>query len=194
MYPDLKDEVLLKNIRMGDQSAFNRLYDRYWTNLFNYGFSKVGKREVVEDFVQEIFIDLWIKRETLHCYTSISSYLFAAIKYKVINYHKSKIIREKYSTEIQENGENKNSEIEEAVYYNELNNNIRQLVGGFPIQRKKVYQLRFNEEMSYKEIADSLCISVSTVEKHMIKALRQIRNYLTNNGFVTLVKFLLIIC
>lgn len=172
------DDQLLKGVVEGNEDAFVALYEKYWKKLYNYGYSKLGKREIVEGFVQEIFIDLWMKRSTIDIHTSVSSYLFTALKYKVLNYHKAHSIREKYVVTQKLKGETKVSEVEEEVLFKDLKSQIHQVIVNFPSQRKKAYELRFNEELSYIEIADTMAISVSTVEKHIIKSLKIIRDRL----------------
>lgn len=171
----LNDQEILDRIKNDDQSAFIEVYDLFWKRLFNFGYKKLGKKEIVEGIVQEVFIDLWTKRTKLEIHTSLSSYLFTAVNYRIINQFKSQSIRDKYSEQEKTKGEQNSSSVEEMVLYNDLKLNIKKVVGGFPPQRKKVYQLRFNKGLSYIEISQNLEISVSTVEKHLMRALKDIR-------------------
>lgn len=176
------DDHLINRVVEGHEDAFVALYDKYWKKLYNYGYSKLGKREIVEGFVQELFIDLWMKRSTIDIHTSVSSYLFTALKYKVLNYHKAQNIREKFMVTEKSKGETKISQVEEEVLFKDLKSHIHQVIVDFPSQRKKAYELRFNDELSYIEIADTMSISVSTVEKHIIKSLKIIRDRLKIYG------------
>ncbi|MDO9551100.1 RNA polymerase sigma factor [Rhodonellum sp.] len=181
------DESLVERVKNGDESAFEIIYDRYWKKLFNYGYQRSGKREVVEGMVQEVFIDFWAKRKELNIHTSLASYFFTAIKYKVINHHKAQSVREKFASAEKSKGEKNVSHVEERVFYKDLKSCIKKVVTHFPTQRKRVYELRFNGGLSYNEIAANMEISVSTVEKHMIKALKEIREQLTKYSFSFLV-------
>lgn len=171
----LNELELIDRLKNDDESAFIEIYDLFWKRLFNFGFKKLGKKEIVEGIVQEVFIDFWTKRSKLEIHTSLSSYLFTAVNYRIINQYKSQIIREKYSELEKSKGEQKSSSTDEKVLFNDLKSNIKKVVGGFPPQRQKVYKLRFNKGLSYIEIAQSLEISVSTVEKHLMRALKDIR-------------------
>lgn len=181
------DESLVERIKNSDESAFEILYDRYWKSLFNYGYQKAGKREVVEGMVQEVFIDFWSKRKDLNIHSSLASYFFTAIKYKVINYNKAQHVREKFATAEKTKGEQNINPVEERLFYRDLKSCIKKVVIKFPTQRRKVYKLRFNGGLSYNEIAANMEISVSTVEKHMIKALKDIREQLRRYSFSFLV-------
>ncbi|WP_192346187.1 RNA polymerase sigma-70 factor [Algoriphagus sp. Y33] len=171
----LNQQETLERIKSGDESAFIEVYDLYWKQLFNFGYKKLSKKEIVEGIVQEVFIDLWTKRAKLEIHTSLSSYLFTSVNYKIINKYKSQSIRDKYSEEEKSKGEQNSASTEEKILFNDLKSNIKKVVREFPPQRKKVYQLRFNKGLSYIEIAQSMEISVSTVEKHLMRALKDIR-------------------
>ncbi|WP_425637644.1 RNA polymerase sigma factor [Algoriphagus yeomjeoni] len=166
---------LVERIKNDDESAFIEVYHLFWERLFNFGYKKLSKKEIVEGIVQEVFIDFWSKRGKLEIHTSLSSYLFTAVNYRIINQYKSQNIRDKYSEKEKSKGEQTSLSVEEKVLYNDLKSNIKKVVGGFPPQRQKVYKLRFNKGLSYIEIAQNLEISVSTVEKHLMRALKDIR-------------------
>lgn len=172
---ELFELELVERIKNDDESAFIEVYNLFWKRLYNFGYNKLGKKEIVEGIVQEVFIDLWAKRGKLEIHTSLSSYLFSAINYRIINQYKSQSIREKYSEMEKSKGEQTSSSVEEKVHYNDLKSNIKKVVGQFPSQRQKVYKLRFNKGLSYNEIAQNLGISVSTVEKHLMRALKDLR-------------------
>lgn len=169
-----KKEVI-ERIKNDDETAFIEVYDLFWKRLYNFGYKKLGKKEIIEGIVQEVFIDFWTKRAKLEIHTSLTSYLFTSVNYRIINQYKSQSIREKYSEQEKSKGEQNSSSTDEKVLFNDLKSNIKKVVREFPPQRKKVYQLRFNKGLSYIEIAQNLEISVSTVEKHLMRALKEIR-------------------
>lgn len=171
----LNELELIDRLKNDDESAFIEIYDLFWKRLFNFGYKKLGKKEIVEGIVQEVFIDIWTKRSKLEIHTSLTSYLFTAVNYRIINQYKSQIIRENYSEQEKSKGEQKSSSTDEKVLFNDLKSNIKKVVSGFPPQRQKVYKLRFNKGLSYIEISQNLEISVSTVEKHLMRALKDIR-------------------
>ncbi|REG78444.1 RNA polymerase sigma-70 factor [Algoriphagus antarcticus] len=171
----LNELEIIERIKNDDESAFIEVYELFWKRLFNFGYKKLGKKEIVEGIVQEVFIDFWTRRAKLEIHTSLSSYLFTSVNYRIINQYKSQSIRDKYSAQEKTKGEQNSSSTDEKVLYNDLKSNIKKVVQEFPAQRKKVYQLRFNKGLSYIEIAQNLEISVSTVEKHLMRALKDIR-------------------
>lgn len=74
---------LLYLLRNGDEKAFRKIYDLYWEKLFISAYNKLKDRELCEDILQEVFIGLWKKRDTLIIQTSLQNYLYASVTYKV---------------------------------------------------------------------------------------------------------------
>ena len=172
---ELNELELLERIKNGDDSAFIEVYDLYWKRMFNFGYKRLGKKEIVEGIVQDVFIDLWTKRTKLDIHTSLQAFLFTSVNYRIINQYKSQSIRERFTLREKSKGEQQNSSTDEKVLFNDLKSNIKKVVRDFPPQRKKVYQLRFDKGLSYIEISEKLEISVSTVEKHLMRALKDLR-------------------
>jgi len=171
------NEDLLIRLKNGDKSAFKCVYDRYWSILFNQAYKRLPNEEIVKGLIQDLFADIWENRHRLVIQTSLAAYLSQSLKYKVFNYIKAQIIREKYSLGQYEHAKNSNTDnqTEQQVNYGELQKILSQCISTLPLQPQKVYLLKHENDMSYLEIAAQLEISVSTVEKHMIKALRIIR-------------------
>src|SRR5690606_19574206 len=82
-YTKFSDTNLLALLKQGDMVAFEELYERYWSKLYSAGYKRLGKREAVEEIVQDIFTSLWVKRSSLVINSSFESYLFSAVKYMV---------------------------------------------------------------------------------------------------------------
>src|SRR6187549_3436156 len=79
------------------EKAFEALYDRFEPGLYRYVYSKVRIKEVCEEIVQEVFLALWTKRDSLVINISIEAWLFGAAKNKILNFIKSRAVRERYA-------------------------------------------------------------------------------------------------
>lgn len=169
------DNRLLKGIKNGSDLAFEEAYNRYWKQLFNFGMKKLDQRETVEGIVQEVFIDLWVRRSKLEINQTLSTYLHSSVNYKIINQYKSQSVRRKYLDTLKSQYAHLGFSIEEMIHFNDLKLRISSITEEFPSQRKKAYDLRFNKGLSYKEIAETMKISASTVEKHLIRAIKDLR-------------------
>lgn len=172
---ELYEKGLLERIRNDSESAFEEIYNRYWKQLFGFGMGRLNQREIVEGIVQEVFIDFWSRRKTLNINHSLASYLFSAVNFKVINQYKARSVREKYVEKQKSQNLEFGFSIDDVIQFKDLKLTIKGIVNKFPTQRKKVYKLRFNKELSYQEIAETMEISVSTVEKHLMRALKDLR-------------------
>jgi RNA polymerase sigma-70 factor (ECF subfamily) len=171
----LYEKRLLERIKNDSDAAFEEIYNRYWKQLFNFGMRKLNQRQIVEGIVQEVFIDLWVRRKSISIYESLSSYLHSSINFRIINQYKSRSIREKYLDTLKARSPDTCISIEELIQFKDLKLTIKGIIKKFPNQRQKAYKLRFNKGLSYSEIADVMEISVSTVEKHLIRAIKDLR-------------------
>lgn len=169
---------LLDQISSGNESAFIKVYENYWKQLFNFGYKRLKKKEVVEGIVQEVFVELWLKRENLCAINSLEAYLFTMVKYMIINHVKSLLVKDRYNQFLAYQSKTIGSEVEEKLLFNELDKAYWEEVKKLSPQARKVYQMRHVSGLKYAQIASKLDISVSTVEKHMIKAKKVIRTNL----------------
>lgn len=172
------EEVILNRLKQDDGRALELIYRHYWEQLFNHAYNRLQDEDETKELIQDLFVDLWQKRKEVAIRTSLTAYLHAALRFKILNHIKAAIVRERYRSSIDHNKFNPRSDVEDTFNYAELHSALHTALQLLPPQPRRVYELRHNEGLSYAEIADSLRISVSTVEKHMIKALRYIRKHL----------------
>lgn len=79
------DEQLLDFVAKGDHIAFNEIYERYWDRLLSVAVNRLDNEEDAEECVQDVFLSLWNRRETTKLKYKLSTYLWAAVKYQIIN-------------------------------------------------------------------------------------------------------------
>jgi RNA polymerase sigma-70 factor (ECF subfamily) len=178
VHTSINDKYLLQKLKQGDVSALEHIFDSYYTDICRYLLLYINNSMVVEGIVQELFIYIWEKREELHIHTSIESYLYNASKYKALNHlrneKKQKEIREKV-TKQQATSANLSEEIVEA---DELKQIIENAVNLLPNKCQKIFRLSREDNLTNKEIASLLNLSVKTVENQMGTALKKLRVYL----------------
>lgn len=172
------EEKLIQLLKEGRRNAFMQIYDTYWQSLFNHAYKRLQNREVVQELIQDLFTELWQKRKNLLIHTSLSAYLHQSLKYKVLNYIKAEMVREKYAETVRQQPLVYGNAVEENVLFTELNKALKKEISLLSPQSRRVYQLKHENGLSYAEISKHLNISVSTVEKHMIKALKKLRENL----------------
>lgn len=176
MYILYSDEELLNLAKHGNTSAFDEIYKRYRNILMELACKKLPLKSkfMAEDIVQDIFISLYQKRALLEITVSLHGYLVQAVKYKIANEIRSSQISSKYQDFLFFSGFCKN-DFASRLETNELHGYIDSALRRLPPKCKEVFRLSRDEDQSYKDISSSLNISVSTVEKHIVKALKILR-------------------
>ena len=172
----IEDIELMDRIRSGDENALKLIYKKYWNQLFSSAFNVLRDQHVCEDIIQEIFINLWNKREIIEIRVSLKSYLFASTRYEVYRQVRFCSVREDIFENIFERMESPSEY--GNIEHRELLSQISSIVDNLSEKCKVVYKLSREEQLSHKEIASQLDISTKTVENHINKALHQLRTSL----------------
>jgi RNA polymerase sigma factor (sigma-70 family) len=168
-----------KSFQIGDKEAFANIYNQYINVLYRYGTKLCTDEEMVKDAIQEIFIDLYLKREKNKTNPeNLKYYLILALKRNLIKKMKKNrkieiIIPGKYlSFEPEYNMEQVIIKNEEET---EVKRRIEFLLKELTVKQKEVLYLRFNESMEYPEIANVMHISVESVRKQVYRAIKTVR-------------------
>lgn len=172
------DAILIKEIKQGNNEAFEYLFKNYYPRLRGYAIRFIENEETVRDIIQECFLRLWEKRDALSA-ISITSLLFAMVRNGCLNYLKHLSIVEKYQIEYLANinGEERlyytdfSLDAEHKLLYKELEEQINIVINSLPDRCRKVFIMSRFKGMKNREIADMMQISTTAVEKHISKAL-----------------------
>ena len=177
LYNDTLAEVWSR-FRSGDQEAFAILYNLHIDNLYSYGSKLCKDEESVKDALQELFLELFLKREKITISPeNLKYYLLLALKRNLVKklqtgrrfsniFSEAVEFEPEYSIEFQIMEQEKDAEINQKVI-----NALKQL----PARQKEAIYLRFNESLEYSEIATILDITVESVRKQVHRALKNIR-------------------
>ena len=161
------------------EAYFEALFNTYYKQLCRFAFRIVHDKDKAEDVVQTCFVNFWQKRETLTIQSSFKAYLFRSVYNRSINeYTRSKkIINEDISILSETSGSISEDPIL-MMQAEEMQQKINQAIAAMPDGCRTVFMLSREDQLSYKEIAEMLEISVKTVENQMGKALRIMREHL----------------
>jgi RNA polymerase sigma-70 factor (ECF subfamily) len=178
-YQPIDTGILLKLLKTDDQSAFRELYRRKWKELYYYCLQKVHVKEAAEELVQNIWVGLWNNRHTVRI-ENLDHYLKSAVKYQVINYIKSSLLRTQKQTAAsrQLRSELPALEADSGVLVKELSEAIEDAIDALPEKTGKVFRLSRIEHHSIKDISLQMNISEKAVEYHITKSLKLIRLHL----------------
>lgn len=172
------DFELANLLNQGDESAFRHLYDKYWDKLFVMASNRLDDSTEGEEVVQDIFFNLWKKRETFKLQRGFDNYFAIALKYEVIT-RRAKRLKDKEFRELL--GQSlANQETEENFHRFDLNQLQTQLayrINQLPKKCHLVFSLSRQTNLTNKQIAEKLEISEKAVEKHITHALKVLKHY-----------------
>ena len=177
--PKLTDQELKALMQRDGDQAIDQLFRMYYAYLCQAVYKILGDPSLVEDLVQDVFFEVWRKRDKLQINISIKAYLRRAAVNKALNF----IRDQKIKFEDEERAPEQESKINNAVQKleaDELQGQIDKAIDRLPSRCRVVFVLSRYEEMSYQEIADHLEISIKTVENQISKALRILRQALNS--------------
>ena len=163
------DTILLSDARK-DPKAFDAIYSKYFPLLYNIAYKKLGSSHLAEDMTQEIFVALYQNLEVLQINCSLSAYLNKAIRFKVMNEFRARNVRLQYRKNVFFASFCKTDF--SALEVKELSHHLEKVYDRLPKKCRQVFVLSRKEGLSQKAISKKLDISLSTVEKHIGKALR----------------------
>ena len=177
------DKELLLTFKEGSEAAMRTIYHSYFKKLYLSAYSLLRDAQFCEDIVQEVFVSFWQKRETLEITHSLSAYLFTATRFQVLTYiRKGKANHITLFGQLEERiwGEHIWGEplAENLLYQKELRARVAEIVESMPGKMREVYLLSRVHQLSHKEIAALLDISIRTVETQIRNALIRIRDSL----------------
>lgn len=164
-----------------DETSFVALYNCYWFEALTFARQLVQDEYVAEDLVQNIFISLWHRKDTLNIQQPVGHYLKRSVKFAVAAYVRDKARKE--TIELTPLHEPAHANTDDTLLHRELINKLTDIVDGLPEQNQKVYNLRFQHAMDNPQIADMLCISEKTVRNQLSLALKKIRILLVKEGY-----------
>jgi RNA polymerase sigma-70 factor, ECF subfamily len=166
------DEELFRSIRCGEPTALRILFERYFVPLCSFSSRFVKTAHLAEEVVSDVFLKIWLRRETIEIKTSGRTYLYAAVRNQSLNY----VMKNQgyFEDFIIADGEEIISDLhaERFVQYEELKEDIDSLIRQLPKKRQIIFRMNRLDGLSYKEIAEILSISVNTVQNQMVEAVK----------------------
>jgi len=169
---DPEDAVLLSLIRKHDEAALQRLLRKYYDRLARFAYGTLRRRDLAQEAVDNIFLNLWQRRETISVATNLRSYLYGATGYQALNLlarenrNKHVPLHEVPAEQLPEP-----RSADANLLLQELQADIDSLLASMPPQRQLIFRLNRFEGMRYREIATALGLSERTVQNHMLLAM-----------------------
>lgn len=181
----IKSGQLIKELKAGEESAFDFLFRSRYKKLCRFAWAFVGDYSVAEDIVQELFSNIWRRKETIDERQSIDNYLYVSVRNACYAHLRVK----KQNVEL-------SALLNEAIvpdwecdFESPVLRTIWNAVEALPLQCKGVFKLVVLEDMKYREVADCMGISVNSVKTQMKIAYKELRTKLDRNQMLLLFFF-----
>jgi len=181
LYED-DDEKLLLLISRGDRVAFSYLYNRYGNNLLRFVSGICFSKEISEEIVQDLFLNIWLNRENITQVRAIKPYLYRSAKNMVLNHLRSVNKAAKVIKEISASYPQEAERMEDKIVYNEAYVLAQSAIELLPSKRKLIFKMRHDDNLSLDEISTRLSISKSVVKKQLYSGINFVRTYLSKHG------------
>jgi len=166
-------------MKQGDRLAFNEIYERYWLKLYTAAIKRMRSKDDAKDLVQDLFFSLWMKRDSLVIKSSLSAYLLTAMKYKVINYIESNLVKEDYLNSLQNALIDYDNSTNEEIIGRDLESFIDSRMNVLSPKVREVFELSRKENLSVREISEKLHVSDQTVKNQISKAIKILKLHLS---------------
>ncbi len=181
------DSELLQKICQGNEAFFTKAFDLYYSPLCYFANKYIRDLDESRSIVQQVFVDLWIKRNSLQIQQSLKGYLFKSVQNSSLDFLKHKLVESRYLNQV---GPKFETEGHDLIEESELNAQINNAINELPDKCREIFILCRFEDLRYSDIAQKLGISVKTVEMQMGIALKKLRLKLSDQQHIHLLIFL----
>ena len=178
----------------GDEEAFCQLYSRYKSRLLFFAVKFLKSSDYAEDVLQDVFTNIWVGRRMINPDIPFSSYLFTIVKNRVLNQIRDLEKQQALRNIILKESADYDEVTKNEILSDDLRGVLQKAFASMTPRQKEVFQLSREGQLSYKEIAVKLNISVNTVHEHVAAALHIIRSYVVKYSSADVEVILLLLC
>ncbi len=180
-------ELLIASLKSDDPIAMERIFNAHWEEVFDFAYRKLGDQQLAQDIAQEIFISLWEKRSNLDLMGNLSSYLYGAVKNRVVDYYRSNTLKDSHQAALALllNG-NSAASADEGLILQDTHRALAGAIQQLPERMRLVISMSREEDKTVKEIAGELGVSVQTVKNQITAAMKLLRK---NLSYILLIAF-----
>ena len=173
-------EISKKKISDRDRKEFDRLFTKYFVKLATYAYKYVKNVAVAQDLAQSVFLKVWELNGNWNPKGTIRAYLYVAVKNKCLNHIKhNKVVDKRQEEKKSEEPKYQSGiELEDEKRVKVLEDHIQRAIKKMPDKRREIFELSRDEGLTYKEIAQIKGITKKTVENHIGRALKLLKDEL----------------
>lgn len=179
---DRIEQVNLEKLKKGNKECLYFFHEKYHEKVYHYSYTFVKNKEVAEEITSDVFVRIWKIRDRVDISKGIDHLMFKITKNFCIDYlrkvSRNSALREDYLRQCMAS---RSTIIEEQYSFREHLAIAKQAIAKLPPKCRKVFLLRYDQELSLQQIAGELDIAVSTVQKHLHKGTKFVRNYIKSH-------------
>lgn len=186
------DAQLLQELACGNEKAMRQLFAIYRDRLFFYITRITKSEQIAEELVMDVFMKIWTGKEMLAEVQNIDAFLFRIARNKSIDFLRSAAGNTRFQELLWEQIQAASGDrADTPLLVKEYEARVREAISLLSPQRRKVYSLRYEQQLTHAEIASQLSLSRHTVNNHLVEAQKFVHNYVTKG--VDLAALLLIL-
>ena len=163
--PLYDDQELLGRLQAGEERALRHIYRQYWQELYNNAYRRLNNPQQSEEIVQDVLADLWEHRESRDI-DNLQAYLNSAVKYAVYKLYKKQQSLP-YFTEPLAHLHYDDNQADTPLFQKELKAFIDNWLAQQPEKRREIFRLRYEQDLTTKEISELLDIPQKTVQNNL---------------------------
>ncbi len=187
----IEEKEWLQSMKAGDESALQKIFKHYYKYLVVTGYNITGDNEKAKDLVQDVFFELWKKREQIEVQTSLKAYLRRAVVNRSLNYIKTQKRFDFGDENFDAQTPDKTFSAQKNLEAQDLKVALNTAIDSLPAKCKAIFMLSRYEKLSHKEIAVKLDISTKTIENQITKALKIVRTAVEKYNILSLLLLLI---
>lgn len=173
--------LIKKEMAKDDRRAFARVYEELWSRLYSVAYNYLRERATAEEMVQEVFVNLWVKRQSLQTVDNITAFAMRSLQFQIYDYFDRKAVVDRYIKSKTASQKILPDTSHDQIEYDETLNLITKEIDNLPSLTQQIFRLSRFSQYSNEEIATHLQVSVKTVEYHITQSLKHLRRRL---GFI----------
>ena len=188
------ERSLVLRLIEGEEDAFCELYAAYKNRLIYFAMRFLKSREYAEDIFQDAFTIVWHGRRFINPDASFSAYLYTIVRNRILNQLRDLSYQDKLREQILSQAVNYTNETRDEIIANDLRQFISCALQQLTPRQREIFEMSREQQMSHREIAEVLGISVNTVQESISISLKTLRAYLEKNSIVGSDLILILIC
>jgi RNA polymerase sigma-70 factor (family 1) len=189
--PEHIEENFVLMLNPGDKEIFRTLYNTYSPKIYRFALAYLKNKPDAEELMQDVFLKIWEKRDQLDPGQNVKAYIFKIAVNSIYDFIRRKNIEKAFADFTRQNFQPGTESVWHEIIWNDMLSKLNTLVDGMPEQRKIIFKMSREENLSNQQIAEKLNLSKRTVENQLYRATQYLSEHIkTDTVFLLLFLFL----